>query len=77
MLSQAKFPHRHNRDGTYDSICTACFATIASVRDEELLPRRRIDGNPLTWQQPAIGQHAQHPTEHFPMRVQICDSPDK
>jgi|HubBroStandDraft_6_1064221.scaffolds.fasta_scaffold208022_2 hypothetical protein len=37
MLSQVKFPHRHNSDGSYDSICTACFVTIASVRDEELL----------------------------------------
>jgi hypothetical protein len=37
MFSQAKFPHRHNSDGTYDSICTACFVTVASVRDEELL----------------------------------------
>jgi hypothetical protein len=37
MLSHAKFPHRHNSDGSYDSICTACFATVASVKDEELL----------------------------------------
>ena len=37
MLSQMKFPHRHNSDGGYDSICTACFVTVASVRDEELL----------------------------------------
>jgi hypothetical protein len=33
----SKFPHRHNSDGSYDSICTACFVTVASVRDEELL----------------------------------------
>ena len=37
MFSHAKFPHRHNNDGSYDSFCTACFVTIASVRDEELL----------------------------------------
>jgi hypothetical protein len=29
-----KFPHRLNRDGSYDSICLKCFATIASTRTE-------------------------------------------
>jgi hypothetical protein len=28
------FPHRHNRDGSYDSICLKCYATVASFRDE-------------------------------------------
>ena len=37
MFSHANFPHRHNSDGTYYSICTACFVTVASVREEELL----------------------------------------
>jgi hypothetical protein len=37
MLSETKFPHRHNNDGSYDSICAACFATVASARVEELL----------------------------------------
>ena len=27
------YPHRWNRDGTYDSICLKCFATVANVRD--------------------------------------------
>jgi hypothetical protein len=31
------FPHRHNRDGSYDSICVKCFATIATERIEEML----------------------------------------
>ncbi len=31
------FPHRHNKDGSFDSICTKCFATIASAQiDAEL-----------------------------------------
>jgi hypothetical protein len=34
-----KFVHRHNSDGTYDSICTACIMTAASVEDEWQLPR--------------------------------------
>ncbi len=28
------FPHRHNKDGSHDSICILCFATIASVQNE-------------------------------------------
>jgi len=33
-LPNANFPHRHNRDGSYDSICTLCHATVATVRKE-------------------------------------------
>jgi len=41
MLSTAsrKFPHRHNVDGSYDSICPVCLATVATVRREEQLQR--------------------------------------
>ena len=28
------FVHRHNRDGTHDSICTVCLATVATVQRE-------------------------------------------
>jgi hypothetical protein len=34
-----KFPHRHNSDGSYDSICTTCLATVATARHEEQLSR--------------------------------------
>jgi hypothetical protein len=39
MLSPARmiFPHRHNEDGSYDSICTLCLATVASMSDEDEL----------------------------------------
>lgn len=41
-FSAAAFAHRHNLDGTWDSICTKCFLTIASVWDEtELLDHER------------------------------------
>lgn len=33
------FPHRHNKDGSYDSICTVCLATVASLQAEEDLAR--------------------------------------
>jgi hypothetical protein len=32
--SNANFPHRHNRDGSYDSICTTCHATVATAIKE-------------------------------------------
>jgi hypothetical protein len=33
------FHHRHNRSGTYDSICNGCFMTVASTSDDtELAP---------------------------------------
>jgi hypothetical protein len=32
--SNPHFPHRHNDDGSHDSICTKCFLTVASVKDE-------------------------------------------
>jgi hypothetical protein len=31
---QALYPHRKNRDGSYDSICPACFTTIARSKIE-------------------------------------------
>jgi hypothetical protein len=31
------YPHRRNEDGSYDSICTACYATVASSWPEEAL----------------------------------------
>jgi len=31
------FRHRHNQDGTFDSICSDCFLTIASANEEQKL----------------------------------------
>jgi hypothetical protein len=32
------YPHRRNRDGSFDSICLNCFATLATAKTEaELL----------------------------------------
>jgi hypothetical protein len=28
------YPHRHNENGTYDSICLKCFATVATTLTE-------------------------------------------
>jgi hypothetical protein len=34
MTLKSSFPHRHNIDGTHDSICTSCFVTVATVVNE-------------------------------------------
>ena len=39
MAESPKFAHRSNPDGTSDSICFRCIATVASVRDERELLR--------------------------------------
>jgi hypothetical protein len=31
-ISVPFFPHRLNKDGTYDSICLQCYATVANAR---------------------------------------------
>jgi hypothetical protein len=37
------FPHRRNKDGSFDSICLKCFATVASHMTQEEL--RELDKN--------------------------------
>jgi hypothetical protein len=36
-MPQPRFPHRLNRDGSTDSICSVCYATIASSYDATTL----------------------------------------
>lgn len=31
------FAHKSNRDGTWNSICSRCFMTVATTHDESLL----------------------------------------
>ena len=37
------FAHRHNADGSWDSICTRCFFTIATERNEKSLSAQERD----------------------------------
>jgi hypothetical protein len=37
MYGYSRFPHRQNSDGTYDSICIVCFATVGSAESEDEL----------------------------------------
>jgi len=34
-MAGATFSHRHNLDGTHDSICRRCFATVATEHDQD------------------------------------------
>jgi hypothetical protein len=34
MPAEIQFPHRRNHDGSWDSICTQCFLTIARSKME-------------------------------------------
>ncbi len=35
--SRTVFPHRYNADGSFDSICSECFRTVATASTEDLL----------------------------------------
>jgi hypothetical protein len=37
MPAEIGYPHRLNRDGTWDSICKKCFHTIANCKTEREL----------------------------------------
>jgi hypothetical protein len=37
ILREPFFPHRRNRDGSYDSICLTCLATVGSAGTQEEL----------------------------------------
>ena len=37
LLREEFFPHRRNRDGSYESICLTCFATVGSAGTEQEL----------------------------------------
>jgi hypothetical protein len=39
-LAIPRFAHRPNKDGSFDSICLTCFATVASKRNEVELARQ-------------------------------------
>jgi hypothetical protein len=38
MVLNEPFCHRRNNDGTIDSICTRCFATVGTAQKESELP---------------------------------------
>jgi hypothetical protein len=58
----AYFPHRHNRDGSYDSICLTCFATVVSARTtrELITPNKEHICNSATMIQRAYDKTLPH-----------------
>jgi hypothetical protein len=40
---EESFSHRFNQDGSIDSICRRCFATVATVKSESELKRPEKD----------------------------------
>jgi len=40
MLVSRIYPHRHNKDGSYDSICLTCFLTISHAETEAELTQQ-------------------------------------
>ena len=43
MAITSSFPHRLNKDGSYDSICSHCFMTVASHTSESELEPLEYD----------------------------------
>ena len=58
----AYYPNRHNRDGSYDSICLVCFATVMSAPTQKGLigPNKRHICNPSTMFQRAFDKTLPH-----------------
>ncbi len=54
-LATPLYPHRHNANGSYDSICTECFATVATTETEDQLFLPELD-------------HVCDPVRHFYVR---------
>lgn len=43
QAASSRYPHRLNKDGSCDSICAVCFATVGSARNEAELARLEDD----------------------------------
>jgi hypothetical protein len=67
------YPHRHNKNGTYDSICLKCFATVATTLTEPELAfhDRRHICDPLLLKERYlfIPQHSKWPVLSGPVEL--------
>ena len=67
--------HRKNADGTHDSICPRCYATIATEHDQDDLPAQEAEHVCKE----ADLLRIQHPKEwledHFGIQIQTPDGP--
>ncbi len=65
-----RYPHRRNGDGSFDSICTACFATIGRAKDESRLAEQERNHScrrsPLSdWDFNHVKTAAQYGSAHY------------
>jgi hypothetical protein len=42
QVMRIAYAHRHNRDGSFDSICKTCFATVGQTKDEAALAQLEL-----------------------------------
>jgi hypothetical protein len=56
----AGFPHRHNKDGTFDSICPRCYKTVANGQSEVNLAIAEM-------------QHTCHPLELLQLQTKLIN----
>lgn len=48
-VTEIRFAHRQNRDGTFDSICPRCFRTVATRSQESYLAKDEFRHICLDW----------------------------
>jgi hypothetical protein len=58
----AHYPHRHNYDGSFDSICRICFVTVARSWDETSLERYEENHYCEWWDLVNFGAHGPQAT---------------
>jgi hypothetical protein len=59
----SQYAHRVNKDGSHDSICLTCFATVTSATSEDALIKGENDhpSSHSTRQRPGITPHGAPP----------------
>jgi hypothetical protein len=76
MASQltCRFPRRHNGDGSHDSICISCFATVASVRNVTELAQHEQDHACEMTLLNHIGQSCRLQSDHSRDKADRCQA---
>lgn len=66
MLSQShhRFFHRENRDGTFDSICGECFATVASDQFKANLTKAEKNHVCAAWRIETLKRYKSSPAKN-------------
>lgn len=62
------FVHRSNRDGTTDTICRSCFATVATAIWEAELERKERSHSCNPWTVERFKKHGKREVRHSVLR---------